>query len=55
MKIEVEISDKLEKHIPEILEHIKAQNNGADVTIEILASHILKQQLIQIYTQILNN
>ncbi len=56
MIIEIELSDKLSKCVPEIIEHIKKQNPEAgEVVIEDVLTQVCKERLIQIYAEMLNS
>lgn len=53
MKIEIELADKLEKPLEEILKSLKAVNKEVELTKEKALAEVCKQYIAQEYAKLL--
>lgn len=53
VKIEIELADKLEKPLEEILKSLKEVNKGVEVTKEKALAEVCKQYIAQEYAKLL--
>lgn len=53
MKIEIELAEKLEEPLNEIINSVKEANEGIEVTKEILLAQVCKQYIAQEYSKLL--